>query len=252
MEGIHEIVDMEPSRQRTERGAVAAGFGNLTTMSKRKAQGNSPPKTSWSTRPTASGTSRPSRSTPRDRGGADVFVRDHGRLREGQDDSAGARVQGQPRGHAQAVDAQGHGRGPDGTLRGKARVKRTMWSRRAQEYAAKINSGNPVSIAEVIRDLHRNASQPDQSYSERQIYEAALERLARELAAVEKIESGLHRRSHPRPAPQRQPTRPVLQRTKRRRPSDWRKCCKQHNGPASGRNGADWPQWPLSRSFSPS
>lgn len=74
------------------------------------------------------------------------------------------------------------------TLRGKARVKRTMWSRRAQEYAAKINSGNPVSIAEVIRDLHRNASQPDQSYSERQIYEAALERLARELAAVEKID----------------------------------------------------------------
>ncbi len=62
-----------------------------------------------------------------------------------------------------------------------------MWSRRAQEYQAKINSGDPVSIAEVIRDLHRNASQPDQSYSERQIYEAALERLARELAAVEKI-----------------------------------------------------------------
>ena len=74
-------------------------------------------------------------------------------------------------------------------MRGKARVKRTMWSRRAQEYAAKINSGNPVSIAEVIRDLHRNASQPDQSYSERQIYEAALERLARELAAVEKIDA---------------------------------------------------------------
>ena len=73
------------------------------------------------------------------------------------------------------------------TLRGKARAKRTMWSRRAQEYQAKINSGDPVAIAEVIRDLHRNASQPDQSYSERQIYEAALERLARELAAVEKI-----------------------------------------------------------------
>ena len=73
------------------------------------------------------------------------------------------------------------------TLKGKARAKRTMWSRRAQEYQAKINSGDPVSIAEVIRDLHRNASQPDQSYSERQIYEAALERLARELAAVEKI-----------------------------------------------------------------
>lgn len=74
------------------------------------------------------------------------------------------------------------------TLKGRARVKRTMWSRRAQEYEAKINSGDPVSIAEVVRDLHRNANQPDQSYSERQIYEAALERLARELAAVEKID----------------------------------------------------------------
>lgn len=74
------------------------------------------------------------------------------------------------------------------TLRGRARVKRTMWSRRAQEYEAKINSGDPVSIAEVVRDLHRNASQPDQSYSERQIYEAALDRLAAELAAVERID----------------------------------------------------------------
>ena len=74
------------------------------------------------------------------------------------------------------------------TLKGRARIKRTMWSRRAQEYEAKINSGDPVSIAEVIRDLHRSANQPDQSYSERQIYEAALERLARELAAVEKID----------------------------------------------------------------
>lgn len=74
------------------------------------------------------------------------------------------------------------------TLRGRARVKRTMWSRRAQEYEAKINSGDPVAIAEVIRDLHRSANQPDQSYSERQIYEAALERLARELAVVEKID----------------------------------------------------------------
>jgi CarD family transcriptional regulator len=74
------------------------------------------------------------------------------------------------------------------TLKGRARVKRTMWSRRAQEYEAKINSGDPVAIAEVIRDLHRSANQPDQSYSERQIYEAALERLARELAAVEKID----------------------------------------------------------------
>jgi len=63
-----------------------------------------------------------------------------------------------------------------------------MWSRRAQEYEAKINSGDPVAIAEVIRDLHRNAGQPDQSYSERQIYEKALDRLAHELAAVEKID----------------------------------------------------------------
>lgn len=72
-------------------------------------------------------------------------------------------------------------------LRGRARVKRTMWSRRAQEYEAKLNSGNPVSIAEVVRDLHRAADQPEQSYSERQIYEAALDRLSREYAAVEKI-----------------------------------------------------------------
>jgi CarD family transcriptional regulator len=75
------------------------------------------------------------------------------------------------------------------TLKGRAKVKRTMWSRRAQEYEAKINSGDPVSIAEVVRDLHRNANQPDQSYSERQIYEAALERLASELAAVERIDT---------------------------------------------------------------
>jgi len=74
------------------------------------------------------------------------------------------------------------------TLKGRARVKRTMWSRRAQEYEAKINSGDPVSIAEVVRDLHRNVGQPDQSFSERQIYEAALDRLACEVAAVEKID----------------------------------------------------------------
>src|SRR5512147_371341 len=73
-------------------------------------------------------------------------------------------------------------------LQGRARVKRAMWSRRAQEYEAKINSGDPVSIAEVVRDLHRNADQPDQSYSERQIYQAALDRLVRELAAVESID----------------------------------------------------------------
>jgi len=77
-----------------------------------------------------------------------------------------------------------------GTLRGRARAKRTMWSRRAQEYEAKINSGDPVAIAEVVRDLHRNPDQPDQSYSERQMYEAALNRLAHELALVEKIDPG--------------------------------------------------------------
>jgi CarD family transcriptional regulator len=77
------------------------------------------------------------------------------------------------------------------TLKGRSRVSRAMWNRRAQEYEAKINSGDPVSIAEVVRDLHRNAGQPDQSYSERQIYEAALDRLARELAAVERIDKDL-------------------------------------------------------------
>lgn len=73
------------------------------------------------------------------------------------------------------------------TLQGRARIKRTMWSRRAQEYEAKINSGDLVSIAEVVRDLHRGGDQPEQSYSERQLYESALDRMARELAAVEKI-----------------------------------------------------------------
>lgn len=74
------------------------------------------------------------------------------------------------------------------TLKGKPRIKRTMWSRRAQEYEAKINSGDLVSIAEVVRDLHRAEDQPEQSYSERQIYEAAIGRLARELAAMENID----------------------------------------------------------------
>lgn len=73
-------------------------------------------------------------------------------------------------------------------LKGKTRAKRTMWSRRAQEYEAKINSGDPASIAEVVRDLHRINGQADQSYSERQIYQAALDRLVREVAAVEKID----------------------------------------------------------------
>jgi CarD family transcriptional regulator len=73
------------------------------------------------------------------------------------------------------------------TLKGRARVKRTMWSRRAQEYEAKINSGNIVSIAEVVRDLFRSDTQPEQSYSERQLYEAALDRLSREISAVQRV-----------------------------------------------------------------
>ena len=75
-------------------------------------------------------------------------------------------------------------------LKGRSRAKRTMWSRRAQEYEQKINSGDPASIAEVVRDLYRNVGQPEQSYSERQIYQAALDRLVREFAAVEKIDEG--------------------------------------------------------------
>ncbi len=70
------------------------------------------------------------------------------------------------------------------TLRGKAKVKKAMWSRRAQEYEQKINSGDLIAIAEVVRDLHRQDDQREQSYSERQLYEAALERLTREIAAV--------------------------------------------------------------------
>ncbi len=77
------------------------------------------------------------------------------------------------------------------TLKGRARVKRAMWSRRAQEYEQKINSGDLISIAEVVRDLHRADDQPEQSYSERQLYEAALERLTRELAAVQDIDEVL-------------------------------------------------------------
>jgi CarD family transcriptional regulator len=73
------------------------------------------------------------------------------------------------------------------TLKGRARVKRTMWSRRAQEYEAKINSGDIVAIAEVVRDLYRSDTQPEQSYSERQLYEAALDRLSREVAAVQRV-----------------------------------------------------------------
>ncbi len=74
------------------------------------------------------------------------------------------------------------------TLRGRARVKRTMWSRRAQDYMAKINSGDLVAIAEVVRDLYRHETQPEQSYSERQLYEQALDRMSREVAAVNKTD----------------------------------------------------------------
>lgn len=74
------------------------------------------------------------------------------------------------------------------TLKGKPKVKRTMWSRRAQEYEAKINSGDLISIAEVVRDLHRQEDQPEPSYSERQLYESALDRMVREVAAVEKVD----------------------------------------------------------------
>lgn len=73
------------------------------------------------------------------------------------------------------------------TLTGRARIKRTMWSRRAQEYEAKINSGDLIAIAEVVRDLYRSDAQPEQSYSERQLYEAALDRMARELGVVQKL-----------------------------------------------------------------
>ena len=73
------------------------------------------------------------------------------------------------------------------TLKGKPRVKKIMWSRRAQEYENKINSGNPVAVAEVIRDLHRSENLAEQSYSERQIYEHALERLASEVAVYNNI-----------------------------------------------------------------
>ncbi len=76
------------------------------------------------------------------------------------------------------------------TLGGKARIKRTMWSRRAQEYEAKINSGDMKLVAEVVRDLYRGDDQPEQSYSERQLFEAALDRMAREVAAVRNVDLG--------------------------------------------------------------
>ena len=115
-------------------------------------------------------------------------------------------------------------------LTGRARIKRTMWSRRAQEYEAKINSGDINAIAEVVRDLYRSEAQPEQSYSERQLYEAALDRMVREIAAVQKlseidamkvIESHLRRRSAA-------PSRPSRARAKRppskKRPEARRRC----------------------------
>ena len=76
-------------------------------------------------------------------------------------------------------------------LRGRPRVKRTMWSRRAQEYEAKINSGELIAVSEVVRDLYRNERQTEQSYSERQLYEAALERMAREVAMARKVDESV-------------------------------------------------------------
>jgi CarD family transcriptional regulator len=73
------------------------------------------------------------------------------------------------------------------TVTGRARVKRTMWSRRAQEYEAKINSGDLISISEVVRDLYRSDDQPEQSYSERQLFEQAMDRMSREIASVNRI-----------------------------------------------------------------
>jgi len=76
------------------------------------------------------------------------------------------------------------------TLKGRARIKRTMWSRRAQEYEAKINSGDLILVSEVVRDLHRTDAQPEQSYSERQLYERATDRMVREVAAIKKVDRG--------------------------------------------------------------
>ncbi len=77
------------------------------------------------------------------------------------------------------------------TLKGRARIKRTMWSRRAQEYEAKINSGDLILVSEVVRDLHRGETQPEQSYSERQLYECALDRMVREVAAIKSVDRGV-------------------------------------------------------------
>jgi len=102
------------------------------------------------------------------------------------------------------------------TLKGRARIKRTMWSRRAQEYEAKINSGDIVAIAEVVRDLYRSDTQPEQSYSERQLYEAALDRLSREISVVQRLPRG--RAAVPSPPRRRVRTRTRWWRKRRRKP----------------------------------
>jgi len=108
-----------------------------------------------------------------------TFVKDKMMLRVpvGKSTSVGMRKLAEPDLVKRALD----------TLLGRARIKRTMWSRRAQEYEAKINSGDLIAIAEVVRDLYRSEAQPEQSYSERQLYEAALDRMAREVAVVQKL-----------------------------------------------------------------
>jgi len=100
------------------------------------------------------------------------------RVPTNKSESVGLRKLSEPKVVADAIN----------TLKGKAKVKRTMWSRRAQEYEAKINSGDLISIAEVVRDLYRSDKQPEQSYSERQLYEAAIDRMAREVAAAETLD----------------------------------------------------------------
>ena len=131
------------------------------------------------------------------------------------------------------------------TLKGRARVKRTMWSRRAQEYEAKINSGDIVAIAEVVRDLYRSESQPEQSYSERQLYEAALDRLSREIAVVQHVDgdrSGQGNREPARqePAPRRQGRSRMPKATRRRRCRRRRRRCRRRGrGGVSGSDGSE-------------
>ncbi len=109
-----------------------------------------------------------------------TFAKDKMTLRvpTNKSDTVGMRKLSEPKVITQAID----------TLKGKAKVKRTMWSRRAQEYEAKINSGDLISIAEVVRDLFRSDKQPEQSYSERQLFEAAIDRMAREVAAADNMD----------------------------------------------------------------